>query len=452
MDSLPLSTIAAIATPPGDGGVAIIRLSGPKAIELANQAFSKNVSTFESHKLYYGSLLDAQKEVLDQGLMVVMQAPNSYTGETVVEFQGHGGHFLSKKILSHFCSLGAELASPGEFTQRAYLNGKMDLAQAEAVQTLIAAKNDYALKWSKEQLKGSLSKKIKRLQDRMIELSAILEAWVDFPEEGLEFMSFDELMTHLSSLKDQMKVMIGTYQDGKALQEGFTLCLMGQPNVGKSSLMNALLRQERALVTPIAGTTRDTLEETFFIEGIPFRIIDTAGIRQTEELVEQLGIERAKQKRELADLVLVVLDASKSLSDQDHEILKEVQEQKHLIVWNKKDLCCETPRLSLGRPEVFVSAKSFEGIEPLQNQIKALLMNQVNLTEEIYLTQERHKFALEEALEHLTKVITALESQTSPEWVTYDLKASLQALSKIIGFDLTESILGEIFSRFCIGK
>ncbi|MCH9633931.1 MAG: tRNA modification GTPase MnmE [Chlamydiae bacterium] len=445
-------TIAAIATPPGDGGVAIIRLSGPLSVEIVSGFFSKSLFKLESNKLYFGTFFNADRSVLDQGMVVVMRAPHSYTGEEVVEIHCHGGHFLSKKVLQRALDLGADIAKPGEFTERAFLNGKMDLAQAEAVQTLISAKNDYALKSALGQLEGGLSQKIKQFQNHLIEVAAVLEAWVDFPEEGIEFTSLEEMVAQLETIQIDMSKLMDTYDQGRVVHEGFTICLAGKPNVGKSSLMNALLKRDRALVTPIAGTTRDTLEEALCIDGMIYRLIDTAGIRQTNETVEKLGIERASQTISQADLVLLVLDASARLTAEDQKLVERLKDQKVLVIWNKCDISLDSLENLPFSKILHASAQTGLGLGALYKQIPALLMEKIQLTDEIYLSQIRHKKALQEAREWLSKVILGLKSGESPEWLTFDLKSSLKALSSIIGFNITESILSNIFSRFCIGK
>lgn len=450
----PSTTIAAIATPPGDGGVSIIRLSGPDAVEIASIVSKKEVSQLESHKLYYATIYDENHQGIDQGLLVYMKSPKSFTGEDVVEFQGHGGHYITQKVLRRFYEAGAKSAAPGEFTQRAFLNGKCDLAQAEAIQSLIAAKNDYALKCAQKQLEGSLSKKIKKLQNQLIEEAAILEAWVDFPEEGLEFTSFEALLESLENTFKEMERLEKTYRHAQTLERGFSLCLVGKPNVGKSSLMNALLKRNRALVTSIAGTTRDTLEETLNVNGMTYRLIDTAGIRQTEELVEKLGIERAKQMSHEADCVLLVLDASKPLEKEDYELIEHYQKHPNVcLLWNKMDLkpFDENPKISI-KNQLQVSAQKDQGIDSIYELLPKLLLKDLPVQDEIMLTQERHFLALKEAKELLQKVIIDLKGDTSAEWVTFDLKMCLKKLGEIIGFDLTESLLGNIFSRFCIGK
>ncbi len=333
-----IDTIAAICTPSGDGGVAMIRISGPNSIEVSNKIFSKNTYQLETHKMSYGKFLDSNKNEVDQGLLVVMRAPQSYTGEDVVEIFCHGGALITKKVLECAIKAGARPAAAGEFTQRAYLNKKMDLAQAEAVQSLISAKNEYALKMAADQLEGHLSKKIKEMQKNLIDQAAVLEAWVDFPEEGIEFCTLDEITAHLKGTLEAIKALIESYDNGQILKEGFSICLLGRPNVGKSSLLNQLLKKERAIVTPIAGTTRDLIEETIFIDGMQYHLIDTAGIRKVNEVIEKEGISRALTAAKKADLILLVLDATKALTQEDQELIGQIKDKKVIVIWNKIDL------------------------------------------------------------------------------------------------------------------
>lgn len=446
------TTIAAICTPPGDGGVAMIRISGLNALEVAQKIFSKDLSTIVSHQLIYGKFINDEKKEIDHGLLVIMKAPNSYTGEDVVELFCHGGRLITKKVLQIVIDAGAIIANPGEFTQRAYLNQKMDLAQAEAVQSLISAQNDYALKIAKQQLEGKLSLKIKQLQANLIDQAAILEAWVDFPEEGIEFCSLDEIIHHLERIESELSQLIASYHDGQSLVEGFSLCLLGSPNVGKSSLMNALLKKERAIVTPIAGTTRDLLEETLLIQGMQFRLVDTAGIRQVDEIIEKEGIERALKRANEVDLILLVLDASQRLSDADRKLINQVQDKKVLVIWNKSDIASLQKEGIPFENQIEVSAKTGLGIDVLCQKMVDLTLCVNPSLDQIYLTELRHKNALEEASGYLKEVIVGLKEQKSPEWLSFDLKSSLKSLSSVIGFDITENILSSIFSKFCIGK
>src|SRR3990167_9170965 len=314
--------IAAIATPPGVGAIAVIRLSGPGAIAIADAVFSKKISTCQTHTAHYGKVLNSERKAIDHVLLLVMKAPRSYTGEDTIEISCHGGSLIAQKILSRLYEAGARPASPGEFSLRAFLNGKIDLAQAEAVQTLIAAKNEQAMQQAERQLEGVLSQTIASFQKELTEVAAILEASVDFPEEGLHFSEKEEIEAMLKTSLQKMVKLQKTFSEGKVLQEGITLCLIGAPNVGKSSLMNALLGYNRAIVTDIAGTTRDLLQEDLRFGGLHFHLTDTAGIRTTEEVIEKEGIRRSTKAMEEADLILIVLDASRPLSSSDCELLK----------------------------------------------------------------------------------------------------------------------------------
>lgn len=445
-----LTTIAAICTPPGDGGVAMIRLSGPDAISIASNVFSKDLQDQKSHHMLYGSFLNAHREVVDSGLLVIMRAPHSYTGEDVVELFCHGGRLITQKVLQCTLASGAEPAGPGAFTERAFLNQKIDLTQAEAVQALISAQNEAALKMASAQLEGQLSQKILHLQNKLTHQAAILEAWVDFPEEGLEFCTIDEIQMHLQNVLNEMLQMLSTFEDGQILKEGFSICLLGKPNVGKSSLLNQLLKKERAIVTPIAGTTRDLIEDTFVMDGMQYHVMDTAGIRQTDEIIEKEGIERALKAASKADLILYMLDSSQELDSEDLEIMGKVKDQNVLYVLNKTDL---GQQLILDvQDKVSISAKSGFNLDQLFLMIKKLTTQKVFHKDQIYLTERRHQKALEKAAKHLTCVLEGLKDSSSPEWLSFDLKASLKALSEMIGFDVTESILSDIFKNFCIGK
>lgn len=443
-------TIAAVCTPLGDGGVAMIRLSGDQAVEIGNQIFSKDLLTVSSHKLIYGHFLNLKNEEVDSGLIVKMLSPNSYTGEDVVEIYCHGGRLITQKVLQCTLDAGATLAKPGEFTQRAYLNQKMDLTQAEAVQSLISAQNEYALKIANKQLEGQLSKKIKSIQKKIIDEAAILEAWVDFPEEGIEFCSMDELKESLEISLQKIKLLLKTYDQGQAVKNGFTLSLLGAPNVGKSSLMNQLLKKDRAIVTPIAGTTRDMIEETLLIDGMAYQLIDTAGVRDSEDMIEEEGIKRAIQASKSADLVLFVLDSSRELNLREKELINEVRNQKVLYVCNKCDLKeVLNPNFC---HQIKISAKSGFGLDALYQKISEMMLSNIQLDDQVFITEKRHKKSLEEASNCLKNVIDGLENQMSPEWLTFDLKNVLKNLSNIMGLDITEDILSSIFSKFCIGK
>lgn len=449
----PGETIAAIATPPGEGGVAIIRISGHDALNVAGRVFSGPVHRYQSHTAHFGRVCNAKGEHLDDVLLLPLLAPRSYTGETTVEIHCHGGSLVTRRVLEAVLAAGARAALPGEFTFRAFLNGKMDLAQAEAVQALIGAKNERALDAAEQQLRGSLSQSIADFQQKLTQIAAILEAWVDFPEEGLEFATMDEICDELEYICQAMEKLAATFHQGRILHEGLSVCLVGSPNVGKSSLMNALLDKERAIVSPIPGTTRDVLEDHLRLNGFHLKLSDTAGIRETEEGIEQEGIRRSKQAMQEADLVLLVLDAHRGLLEEDRQLLSLVPPLKTILIWNKVDLPY-TDLPSLDFPlTVCVSAKQRKGLEELHQAIDQLIWQKgAPSKEEIVITNIRHKEALVASIEASRRVQRGLRQGVSPEFLTIDVRQSLNELGKVIGVNVTEEILSAIFSKFCIGK
>lgn len=449
----PEETIAAVATPPGEGGVAIVRISGKEALDVASKVFSGPVHTYKTHTLHYGQVINSKKERVDDVLLAVMLGKRSYTGEDTVEIHCHGGSLITRRVLDVVLAAGARAAGPGEFTFKAFINGKIDLTQAEAVQELICAKNERALDAAEDQLKGTLSKKIAHLQDSLTEVAAILEAWVDFPEEGLEFASMEEVCAVLDGTNQQMERLISSFHDGKIIHEGISLCLVGSPNVGKSSLMNALLDKERAIVSHIAGTTRDIVEDHMRLNGLNFKLIDTAGIRVTDEMIEQEGIRRSKEAMQSADLILLVLDASKDIDEQDHQLLTQVPPTKTVVVWNKNDLPHkEVPPLPLPHV-VFLSAKQKTGLEDLHKAIDQVIWQGGSPPkDELLLTNVRHKESLLDALTSCRQLVDGLKTGVSPEFLSIDMRQTLMSLGSIIGTNITEDILSAIFSKFCIGK
>ncbi len=445
-------TIAAIATAPGEGAISVIRISGEAAFAVAQKIFTGNITNYLTHTAHYGKIVSKEGAILDTVLLLIMRAPKSYTGENLVEISCHGGILVTQRVLQRITEAGARPARPGEFSFRAYLNGKIDLAQAEAVQQLIAAKNELAMQTAEQQLEGTLSKVISQFQKELTEIAAILEAWVDFPEEGLEFAPTEQIIATLEAICQQMARLRSTFHQGRMLHQGISLCLLGSPNVGKSSLMNALLGKERAIVTPIAGTTRDLLEEDLRLGDLHFRLIDTAGMRTTEEIVEQEGIRRTKKAMKEADLVLLLLDASRPLSETDQALLESVTPEKTILVWNKTDL--QKPSSPLPWPlSVQISAKEQLGLEDLHKAVETLIWKQGPPSkEEIVITQQRHHHALCKAIDGIQSVISGLKQNVSAEFVTSDLRHSLNELGTIIGTNVTEDILSAIFSKFCLGK
>lgn len=449
----PGQTIAAIATPPGEGGVAIIRISGNEALTVAQKIYSGPVLSYASHTAHFGKIVNQEGQYIDEVLILVMRAPRSYTGEDVVEIHCHGGTLVTRHVLQAVLNAGAKPAQPGEFTFRAFLNGKLDLTQAEAVQELIHAKNDLALQMAEGQLQGKLSQKILFFQKRLVDIAAILEAWVDFPEDDLEFASMHDVLKALEHIHDEMQHLSNTFHNGKIASLGISLCLIGPPNVGKSSLMNALLGKERAIVTSIAGTTRDLLEEEMKLGNLHVRLIDTAGIHKTSEVIEQEGIRRSKAAMQQADLILLILDISQPLCEESRSLMDIVPKEKTLLVWNKKDLPHAKPS-DLGFSfQTHISAYTGEGVNEIAQQIDQIIwQNGHPNKEEVVITSHRHHQGLTEAIAYLKGVIRGLKDHISPEFISTDMRHVLHELGTIIGANITEDILSAIFSKFCIGK
>lgn len=447
----PEETIAAIATPPGEGGVAIIRISGKEALHVGAKIFSGPLMTYKTHTAHYGHIINELGEIVDDVLIMPMLGKRSYTGEDTVEIYCHGGSLVTRRVLETVLSAGVRHALPGEFTFKAFINGKLDLAQAEAVQELIAAKNERALDAAENQLKGALSDKILSFQKKLTVIAAILEAWVDFPEEGLEFASMEEIASDLGIISEEIGKLYHSFQEGKIIKDGLSLCLVGCPNAGKSSLMNALLEKERAIVSHVPGTTRDVLEDSLYLNGLHFRLLDTAGIRETDESIEQEGIRRSKEAMAAADLILFVLDAAKGIGDEERSIMALLPPEKTIAIWNKIDLA---KPCSLSFPHVVeISAKHKLGLESLKYAVDQLIWKKGPPSkEEIVLTNVRHKEALKNAMESIEGVLRGFQQDVSPEFLTLDMRQALNELGKIIGSNISEAILSEIFSRFCIGK
>lgn len=444
-------TIAAVATPPGEGGIAVIRISGNDALSIADRIFSGPIRTYKTHTVHFGKILNIKGEVIDEGLAVVMRTPRSYTGEDTVEIHCHGGTLITKQVLNAALEAGARAALPGEFTCKAFQNGKIDLTQAEAVQQVIASKNTLAMQAAENQLQGKLHRVIASFQTELTDIAAILEAWVDFPEEGLEFASHEEMLESLSNILHAMQTLRDTFHEGKILQVGLSICLLGSPNVGKSSLMNALSGKERAIVTEIAGTTRDILEEDVQLAGLNFRLVDTAGVRETNEIVEKEGVKRSLAAAKEADLVLLVFDLSNPEVNQD--LMSSLPQKRTLVIWNKIDLKPSAVSPSLPFPSVQISAKEFIGIDALKEAIHRMVWSSGPPSkEEVVLTNQRHFQALDQAIVALQNVKEGLENHLSPEFLTSDIRLALKELGTIIGINITEDVLSQIFSKFCVGK
>lgn len=454
------NTIAAIATAKAAGSIGIVRLSGPRSLEIAKAICGEG--DFESHRVYLRNFIDPKSgDAIDKGLLLHMQGPNSFTGEDVVELQGHGGIVVMREILRVAISLGARLSLPGEFSMRAYQNGKIDLTQAESISALISARSATEAKIAQRQLSGHLSQSLQSVKSQLIEIAAILEAWVDFPEEGLEFTSTEQLIADLEGIITKFCRYVASYEDGQKLKEGLCVCLVGLPNVGKSSLLNALLGRDRAIVHSIAGTTRDALEEDLTLGEVPLRLVDTAGIRKSNDPIECEGIQRSYQNMQDADLVLFVTECQKEqLQPEEEDILFQLDPSKTLLVRNKADLSAELLDHAGGVSEtlkeftsVYVSAKQKEGLDAIKDFVQTKFEQSLSLSEDSdILVHLRHKDALQRSLELLKDVIEGMRQESSAELVAADMKEALYALEEMMGGNLKEDILDAIFSKFCIGK
>lgn len=443
-------TSAAICTAPGVAAMAALRISGPEALSITEKIFSKKVKDLPSHTAHYGKILAEDGREIDNVILLVMLAPKTYTGEDTIEIFCHGGSLIPKKILERILEAGALAAQPGEFTLKAYLNKKIDLAQAEAVEQRISSQNEGALKASSQLLEGRLSKEIKKIQKKVVEKSAILEAWVDFPEEDLAFESIDFFIQDMHEIIASMQKLSDTFDNGRMLTEGIKLSLLGTPNVGKSSLMNALLGKERAIVTSIAGTTRDTLQEALWLDGMNFSLIDTAGIHASSDQIEQEGIKRSKKELEDADIILALFDASKGITKEDKKVLEMTNPDKTIYIINKIDIA-EPPK-EFPYPFVALSAKENVAIDKLTSAIDKFLCEKPVEKNDLIITSRRHKNHLDKAIQYLEKVVQSIKEDISAEFICSDIKRALEELGMIIGMNVTEEVLTSVFSTFCIGK
>ncbi|MCS7203777.1 MAG: tRNA uridine-5-carboxymethylaminomethyl(34) synthesis GTPase MnmE [Thermodesulfovibrio sp.] len=453
-------TIAAIATALGEAAIGIVRVSGPEAIKILSKIFyspkGTDITKVKTHTIHYGFIVDPDtSEKVDEVLVTVMKAPHTYTKEDMVEINCHGGYVTLKRVLDIVLKSGARLAEPGEFTKRAFLKGRIDLSQAESVIDLIRAKTEQAQKIALEHLSGRLSERINKMRDTLMRVCAHVEAYIDFPEEDIEGLTQQEILEEIREIKTQIKSLIEGYEEGKIYREGLTTAIVGKPNVGKSSLLNALLMKDRAIVTEIPGTTRDIIEEYVNIRGIPLKILDTAGIRQAYDLVEAEGIRRTLKAVEEAELVLLVLDCSRAIDSLDEEIINKVLDKKVIVVINKRDIKSESfilPEVLKDKPAVEISAIKSEGIEELKNLIFNTTVTGRFTCEGVVVTKLRHKIALEGALKALENAEESFIKKEPLEIVAMFLHEGLNSLGEIVGAVTTEDLLDIIFSEFCIGK
>lgn len=454
-------TIATISTPIGEGGIGIVRLSGRDAIEIAGRLFispkGKRLSQVRSHTIHYGFIRDPLTgERIDEVLLSVMKAPYTYTREDIVEINCHGGFIPLKRTLELLIREGARLAEPGEFTKRAFLNGRIDLAQAEAVADLIRAKTETSQRLALEQLRGGLSEKIVMHRDRLIDLCAHIEAYIDFPEEDIEPAETEGLDSALSSIIDELSALSLTYEEGRFFREGVRVAIVGKPNVGKSSLLNALLKKDRAIVTELPGTTRDVIEELLNIKGLLVRIMDTAGIRESHDMAEIEGVKRSLQAIDEADLVIILIDGSREISNEDLYILEEVRKRgkRFILGINKSDLKMFPFSFNmLSELTLPMSAKTGQGLEELKDAIVDLTVRKgIEGSGGVMITNLRHKVAIDNAISALRRASIDLKDSQPYEIVAISLREALDHLGEIVGAVTTEDILNRIFSEFCIGK
>lgn len=454
-------TIAAVATAMTASGIGIVRISGEEALEIAGRVYrskggKKDIRKAASHTIHYGFIYDGE-QLIDEVLVIIMKGPRSYTGEDTVEIDCHGGVLAMRKVLDAVIHAGARPAEPGEFTKRAFLNGRIDLSQAEAVMDVIQAQSEYALKSSMSQLKGSLLQSIQNIRSDIIYQIAYIESALDDPEHiSLEGYG-QELAEVVKKEKEKLKRLIDSFSEGKMIREGIRTVIVGKPNAGKSSLLNCLVGEEKAIVTDIAGTTRDVLEETIVLQGISLKMMDTAGIRSTEDTVEKIGVERARTYAKDADLILYVVDTSTELDENDEEILELLKEKKAIVLLNKSDLTpvvtVEMLQKKTSQPIISISARMEQGVDRLEEKIREMFFQgDISFNDEVYITNVRHKNALEDAYASLTMVENSIAMEMPEDFFSIDLMSAYEALGSITGESVGEDLVNEIFSKFCTGK
>lgn len=455
-------TIAAISTPPGVGGIGVVRVSGLGTLSVVHRVFVRSSGRVlcnpASHRAHHGYIVDAQGERVDEVLLCVMRRPHSYTCEDVAEISCHGGSVSTQRVLNAVLAAGARVAEPGEFTKRAFLNGRLDLAQAEAVIDLINARTEASHRAALHQLEGALSKHLREVRESLLQVSVYLEAGIDFPEEDIELVSAGGLIERLDAVDVQFDRLLSTFERGRLLREGLATAIVGRPNVGKSSLLNALVGRDRAIVSPQPGTTRDTIEAELDLDGLLLRVIDTAGIRSTHDDIEQEGVRRAWDVAAQAELLLVVFDGSMALTPDDHRLLLETVAQPRVLVQNKCDLPPSWLRAELGSahaeaPFVSVSASRGDGLTELEQVVIRHVMGDASFDrDEVRLTQTRHRQLIETALQNVRAAAEGLRHGTPLEFVAFDVTEAIGQVSEVLGESAAGEVLGRIFSNFCIGK
>lgn len=450
-------TIVGVATSASLSSISVIRLSGEAALPVASRIFrgirGRQLTDIRPFSIRYGHILQQDGSVIDEVLVSYFKGPRSYTGEDVIEISCHGGPLPVRRILERILEQGVRLAQPGEFTKRAFLNGRIDLSQAEAVMDIIQSRTDAALRSANDQSRGKLSRRILELRDELMNVMAKIEVTLDFPDDDLDRSSDLKLAQELEAIRTEIEQLLATAEKGKLLREGIKVVIAGKPNVGKSSLLNALLEEQRAIVTEIPGTTRDVIEEYINLEGIPIRLTDTAGIRETKDLVESIGVERSRRSLEDADLIILVLDLSRHLSEEDHELLEQTAGRKRILLLNKEDLpkVAEIPEDILQDATVISALNNF-GLDRLRERIHAMSLEDASGFDETLVTSARHKEALMQAQQALMDAVAAIELAVPMDLVTIDVHAAWSSLGEITGDTLQEDLVDKIFSGFCIGK
>nr|WP_034908778.1 tRNA uridine-5-carboxymethylaminomethyl(34) synthesis GTPase MnmE [[Eubacterium] cellulosolvens] len=460
MSEIYSDTIVAISTAMAPSGIGIVRVSGPDAIEIADRVYSnpkgKRLSDQKGYTIHYGNVCE-KGEVIDETLAMLMRAPHSYTGEDTVEFDCHGGVLATKRVLEAIIHAGARPAEPGEFSRRAFLNGRIDLTQAEAVMDIISAKNDHALRSAQHQLKGSVSEKISVVRQKLLHETAHIEAALDDPEHMSLDGYVEEMHEVITEQKSALLRLLESADSGRFMTEGIKTVIVGKPNAGKSSLLNLLIGEEKAIVTDIAGTTRDILEEQINVKGITLRLLDTAGIRDASDVIEQIGVEKAKEQVKDADLVLYVVDGSVALDENDHEIMDLIHDRKSVVILNKNDLSTVITNEQLEEktqaPVISMSAKQSLGLDELEEEIEKMFFHGgISFNDEVYITNVRHKTCIEEAIRSLGLVLQSMDDGMPEDFWSIDLMGACDALGKITGDTTSEDLVNEIFSSFCMGK
>ena len=460
-DFMKTDTIAAIATAMSPSGIGIIRLSGDESLEIIDKIYrsksnKKKISMCDSHTIHYGYIYDGD-EMIDEVMVLLMKAPNTYTKEDTIEIDCHGGVYVMKRILETVIKYGARPAEPGEFTKRAFLNGRIDLTQAESVIDVINSKNSFALKSSLSQLKGSVLTDVKKIRGNILHQIAFIETALDDPEHISLDGYNEELLSVIQNERKEIKRLLDSSDNGRILKEGINTVILGKPNAGKSSLLNVLVGEERAIVTDIAGTTRDVLEEQINLHGISLNIMDTAGIRSTEDIVEKIGVTKAKEYANKADFIIYVIDSSTSLDESDFEIMEILKDKKAVVLLNKSDLDVVTSKEEvekhLDKTIISISAKENTGITELEDTIKDMFFHgEVSFNDEVYITNIRQKNSLQDALDSLNLVVQSIEDDMPEDFYSIDLMSAYESLGKMIGESVEDDLVNEIFSKFCMGK